>query len=72
LKESTIAISSVNYAIRAKEIAGQAGIPTRIVRLSREQTQKGCGYGLSVSADRTRVLTALLRKEGVPFSDVIV
>lgn len=72
MKESTIAISSVNYAIRAKEIAGSAGIPARIVRLSREQTKKGCGYGLSVSADKTHALTALLKKEGIPFSDVIL
>ena len=72
MKESTIAISSVNYAIRAKEIAARAGIASRIVRLSREQTQKGCGYGLSFSSDKVRVLTALLKKEGIPFSELIL
>lgn len=72
MKESTIAISSVNYAIRAREIASQAGIAARIVRLSREQTQKGCGYGVTVSFDKARALASLLRKEGVPFSERIL
>ena len=63
-RQSIIAQSSLTFAYKGESILRASGIVVRIVRLSSERTQKGCGYGLSVNnADLDRAIL-LLRQRG--------
>mgnify|MGYP001161532792 CR=1 FL=1 len=60
-----IILSSVTYAIRAKEILLRYNIKAMCEKLPSSVTGCGCGYGLRVYSDEPTVC-ALLEAEGIP------
>lgn len=60
-----LVLSSVTYALEAKEILGKQQIHSALTRSAAIRKVRGCGYGVRVgSADRARA-EALLRDAGI-------
>ena len=63
-RRSVIAQSSLTYAY-------EGGIRVQIIRLSGVQTQRGCGYGLSVAPHDLDRSVLLLRQSGAFVGEII-
>jgi hypothetical protein len=68
---SIIAQSSLTYAYKGESILRANGIGVRLVRLSGNQSQKGCGYGLAVSQSELPRAVLLLRQSGAFVGEII-
>lgn len=66
-----IAQSSLTYAYKGESILRSAGISVKIVRLSAEKTQRGCGYGLFVRDHELSKALMLLRRSGAFIGEIL-
>jgi len=70
-RRSVIAQSSLTYAYKGEAILRAGGIRVQIIRLSGVQTQRGCGYGLSVAPHDLDRSVLLLRQSGAFVGEII-
>lgn len=70
MKNKIISMTSVNQAMRARDVAVANNIPVSIVRLNSEQSKKGCAYGLVTDGVFLETLLLLLKRKGIPYSGV--
>ncbi len=68
---SIIVFSSVTYALKAQSLLAREGIGTRLEKLNKDQTLKGCGYGLRIEKKKIAEATSILKKEKVKIVEVI-
>lgn len=66
-----IVMSSVTYALKAQSVLAREGIGTRLEKLTRNRTLKGCGYGLRIEKSKLAEAESLLKKEGVRIVEII-
>ncbi|MBO4452477.1 MAG: DUF3343 domain-containing protein [Clostridia bacterium] len=64
--KKTIVLSSITYALKARDILAGHGIRAEIVRSRAVKSVRGCGYGLSLDPALLSAAQALLASEGVP------
>lgn len=64
-------MSSVTYALKAQSLLAREGIGTRLEKLTRNRTLKGCGYGLRIERNKLAEAESLLKKDGVRIVEVI-
>lgn len=64
-------MSSVTYALKAQSLLAREGIGTRLEKLTRNRTLKGCGYGLRIERNKLTEAESLLKKDGVRIVEVI-
>ena len=64
-------MSSVTYALKAQSVLAREGIGTRLEKLTRNRSLKGCGYGLRVEESKLSKAQALLKNEGVKIVEII-
>lgn len=69
MKYSYFAFSSLTYAYKGKDALDRAGIRSKIVRLSGNETKKGCRYGVEVSENDRPDAAFALRRNGIPFTE---
>ncbi len=62
-----LAVSSVTYAMQAREILAKYAIESSIVRLRRDETPNGCAFGLEIPRQKLSVAAELLRKAQIEF-----
>ena len=62
----TIVLSSVTYALKAKDLLAAHGIRAEIVRSRAVRNVRGCGYGISFDAALLASAQSILASEGVP------
>lgn len=66
-----IVLSSVTYALKAQGMLAREGIDTRLEKLSRTRTLKGCGYGLRISSSKLDRAAQLLNVERIRIVEII-
>jgi hypothetical protein len=71
MKYKIIVLSSVTYALKAQSILAREGIDTRLEKLSRTRTLKGCGYGLRISSVMLDRAVKLLNNERIRIVEII-
>ena len=64
-------MSSVTYALKAQTVLSREGIGTRLEKLTRNRTLKGCGYGLRIENSKLSEAESLLKREGIKIVEVI-
>ena len=70
-RQSIIAQSSLTYAYKGQSILQENGIPSQIIRLSGQRTQRGCGYGLSLAKQELPRAVMLLRQRGAFIGEIL-
>ena len=63
--------SSVTYALKAQGILSREGIGTRLEKLKKEQSLKGCGYGLRVDKRFMDESVRVLKREKIKIVDIL-
>ena len=71
MKICTIAISSVNHAIRGEKLLSSNLIKCRIVKLQPDKTKKGCAYGLEIYCKDLASSIAFLSNANIPYSEIV-
>ena len=66
-----IVLSSVTYALKSQSILAREGIGTRLEKLSREKTLKGCGYGLRIENLKLNNAVRILNNERIRIVEII-
>ena len=69
MKHRYFAFSSLTYAYKGKDALDNTGIRSKIIRLSGNETKKGCRYGIEVSEKDSFDAKSALYKYGVPFTE---
>ena len=69
MKKSLIAMTSITYAMKAKNLLNSLKYYCEIQRTPKD-LGTGCGYSIAVTA-HTEEITAILEKERIPFRNVI-
>lgn len=64
-------MSSVTYALKAQGVLAREGIGTRLEKLTKTQTSKGCGYGLRMEKSKLSEAVGILKKEKINVVEVI-
>jgi len=64
MKKTYIAMSSITFAMRAKDVLSRSGIRCEIVRTPKN-LGTGCGYSIAVTGDVSRALR-LLDNNSIP------
>ena len=68
---NVIVLSSVTYALKAQGILNRAGINTKLEKLNKDRTLKGCGYGLKIDGTKLNKATAVLKNEKIRIVEII-
>ena len=68
MKKSLIAMTSITYAMKAKNLLNSLKYYCEIQRTPKD-LGTGCGYSIAVTAPEE--ITAILEKERIPFRNVI-
>lgn len=63
--------SSVTYALKAQGVLSKEGIGTRLEKLNKNQTLKGCGYGLRIERSKLSEATRIMKREKIRVVEVI-
>lgn len=71
MRKCTIAISSVNHAIRSEKLLTRSGIGVKLVKLQPAATKKGCAYGLELNCGNLSAALSLLQNAGIPYTEVV-
>ena len=69
MKKSLIAMTSITYAMKAKNLLNSLKYYCEIQRTPKD-LGTSCGYSIAVTAP-TEEITAILEKERIPFRNVI-
>ena len=69
MKKSLIAMTSITYAMKAKNLLNSLKYYCEIQRTPKD-LGTGCGYSIAVTATPVEI-TAILEKERIPFRNVI-
>ncbi|MBQ2765611.1 MAG: DUF3343 domain-containing protein, partial [Clostridia bacterium] len=64
------ALSSVTYAMQARDLLSKYGIRTTIVRLHPSETPNGCAFGLEVMPRDISSASAVLTKAQIKFTRI--
>lgn len=65
-----IPLNSMTFAMKGEALLRERGIPSRIVRLPREMTVHGCGFGLSLACGSLYAARRLLAAAGIPMGEL--
>lgn len=71
MKKCTIAISSVNHAIRAEKVLLSSSVKCKIVKLQPNSTKKGCAYGLEIARKDIPSALTFLTNAGISYSEIL-
>jgi hypothetical protein len=71
MRYKIIVLSSVTYALKAQGMLAREGVDTRLEKLSRTRTLKGCGYGLRVLSSNLDKAVKLLNLERIRIVEII-
>lgn len=66
-----LVMSSVTYALKAQGILARHGIGTRLEKLNKNRSLKGCGYGLRIEKSKLDAAERLLAEENIRIVEII-
>lgn len=68
---SILVMGSVTYALKAQGILARQGIGTRLEKLNKNRSLKGCGYGLRIERNKLDLAERLLAEENIRIVEII-
>ena len=71
MQRCIIAISSMTYAIKGEKALKKYDISVSITRLTADQTERGCAYGLCIPCHFTNQAYGILANAGVPAGQLV-
>ena len=71
MKKCTIAISSVNHALRAEKVLTSHSLRCKIIKLQPNETKKGCAYGIEISCKDVPSALSFLGNANISYSEVL-
>lgn len=63
--DCTAALGTVSAAMSAQRVLGRAAIPSTVIKLSRSESGRGCGYGIAFSCLQAGNVRSLLESAGI-------
>lgn len=66
-----LVMSSVTYALKAQGILAHEGIPTRLEKLLKDQSVRGCGYGLRIENSKIPRAKEILGAQNIKVTEII-
>lgn len=71
MKKCTIALGSVNYAMKSERLLKNENISSRIIKLQPNKTKNGCAYGLETDCADIPFALSFLDNAGIRYSEVL-
>jgi hypothetical protein len=71
MKYSIIIVSSITYAIKAKNEFAHEAIYCRVEKVKKISNQKGCGYGVVVRNNDLERGANIMRSIGIKIIDIV-
>ena len=68
MKQTTITVGSVTYAIKAKKALASIGIKTKLIKVDSSKRDLGCEYGIEFPSAYFLDVVAELKKEKINYS----
>lgn len=68
LDNTTIAVGSITYAVKARRLLARGGIKTRLIKLSSSESASGCAHGIVIASARFFDAVVILKENGIPYS----
>ena len=68
LKNTTITVGSVTYAMKARRLLLHGGIKARLIKLLLEKTDGGCTHGIIIPTTRFFDAVVILKNANIPYS----
>ncbi len=69
MKHRYFAFSSLTFAYKGQDALDNTGIRSKIIRLSGDETKKGCRYGIEVNDKDYPDAKYALNRAGVPYTE---
>jgi len=63
--ETVISMRSLTHAIKAKKLLQDQGFEAKVVKPDAHKAEKGCGYGIAVSANKAELINTILQDNGL-------
>ncbi len=64
-------VDSITYAIKAKSILDDFGIPSKTEKIKNVASNGGCGYGIRVSKDVSKIAQRYISASGIKITKII-
>ena len=71
MSKCIITLPSLTFAQKARKALAASGIPVTVVRLTPEQADKGCGWGVEVNSSGTAEMTRILDISDIPWRRIL-
>ena len=68
LDNTTIAVGSITYAVKARRLLARGGIKAKLIKLSLSETAGGCAHGIVIASSRFFDAVVILKENGIPYS----
>lgn len=66
-----LVMSSVTYALKAQGVLARNGIGTRLEKLNKNRSLRGCGYGLRIEKSKINAAQRLLSDENIRIVEIV-
>lgn len=67
LNKTTVTVSSVTYAIKARKLLQRAKIQSKLVKLNADENKYGCSYGIEFPSSAFFDVVMELNKQEIPY-----
>ncbi len=64
-------IGSITYALKGQRLLSSYDVESKIIKVRSGSASGGCAYGLEFDCINMNTVTALLRREGLQYKDII-
>ena len=71
MEQNILIVSSVTYAIKAKNELLREGINCKVEKLKKVQTLKGCGYGVAIARDNTDYAVDVMKRANIKVIEIV-
>ena len=68
MDNTTIAVGSITYAVKARRLLARGGIKAKLIKLSLSETAGGCAHGIVIASSRFFDAVVILKENGIPYS----
>lgn len=68
MKKIIVTVGAVTYAIKARRLLKNSGVPSRLVKVSSERSLGGCTHGIEISEEDLYTAASVLRGNGISYT----
>ena len=71
MSKCIVTLPSLTFAQKARKSLAANNLTVTVVKLSPEQAEKGCGWGIEVSCETTAEITRILDISDIPWRRIL-